>query len=721
MAPIPVPSLHEHQSVIWPVQSFTVDHEFKSPAPAHLLLDRANSEIGLIYQIAPRVAVLAKLPDSDDPIFIRVSATRAACSREGNSCKKVCVLLEHMQIDLEFTTADDASVFLHTLGRLATRVGNLKFDVFEAQSLNALNRPEFSVEKMCVANQPSELWKAVRNTDTFDWASVYKSGKCSDFSIIAGQRTFPVHRILLCTRSQYFNAVCDGRFSEAEQKSISLPESKETISTMLQELYGVYNPTTGSIFANFALRREIEKESVMNNLLALFVTCDKYNLESIKQKAAEAIKDRLPFVQDTLNIIDIAAHIFDESFPETDCGLRKAIDDQVQSRLPTIMGDEAAWESYASNRMILKAIHETRCAQIEDASSVGLCTPPVTPTKGGKKYRAQDRPTSMAPDAGSVNGIPADSALKPLQKPSVTPNVLEVVFGSLLIKPWYPSFYPEGLVGGKVERLYICQWCFKYSKELMGFLGHLKACPHRSSPPPGVNVYTKGNYSLYEIDGEKHKLYAQNLSLFAKLFLDTKSVFYDVTTFLYYLLVAHDPTPSIPHTNLGGDGVGEQGQVVGFFSKEKMSWDNNNLACILVFPPWQKQGLGQILMGASYEMSRREGRLGGPEKPLSDLGRLAYVHYWSATLARTILSCPSKKTLTVLDLREKTYIVPEDIIATLQAMEVLDHKKRGGAEAVINKAKVRAWAESHRVDLKTLPVDSKAFVIRDSSRSASKE
>jgi histone acetyltransferase HTATIP len=109
-------------------------------------------------------------------------------------------------------------------------------------------------------------------------------------------------------------------------------------------------------------------------------------------------------------------------------------------------------------------------------------------------------------------------------------------------------------------------------------------------------------------------LYAQNLCLFAKLFLDTKSVFYDVTTFLYYMLVAHDPEPIVPHTDADTDGVGQQGQVVGFFSKEKMSWDSNNLACILVFPPWQKQGLGQILMGASYEMSRREERLGGPEK-----------------------------------------------------------------------------------------------------------
>jgi histone acetyltransferase HTATIP len=75
----------------------------------------------------------------------------------------------------------------------------------------------------------------------------------------------------------------------------------------------------------------------------------------------------------------------------------------------------------------------------------------------------------------------------------------------------------------------------------------------------------------------------------------------------------------------------------------------------------------------------------------------------------------------VLDLREKTYIVPEDIIATLQAMDVLEHKKKGGAEAVINKAKVRAWADSHRVDLRSFPVDPEAFVMRESSRSASEE
>jgi hypothetical protein len=94
-------------------------------------------------------------------------------------------------------------------------------------------------------------------------------------------------------------------------------------------------------------------------------------------------------------------------------------------------------------------------------------------------YRVQF--SSMAPDAATLNGTPTTPALQTPQKPSVTPNVLEVVFGSLLIQPWYPSFYPEELVGRKVDRLYVCQWCFKYSKELIGFLGHLVSSTHQEA------------------------------------------------------------------------------------------------------------------------------------------------------------------------------------------------------------------------------------------------
>mgnify|MGYP002716854605 CR=1 FL=1 len=59
------------------------------------------------------------------------------------------------------------------------------------------------------------------------------------------------------------------------------------------------------------------------------------------------------------------------------------------------------------------------------------------------------------------------------KKPAIEPNVRNVVLGDLLIKPWYPSFYPEELVGRQCDRLYVCQWCFKYSRELMPYLGHV--------------------------------------------------------------------------------------------------------------------------------------------------------------------------------------------------------------------------------------------------------
>ncbi|CAI6334635.1 unnamed protein product [Periconia digitata] len=324
--------------------------------------------------------------------------------------------------------------------------------------------------------------------------------------------------------------------------------------------------------------------------------------------------------------------------------------------------------------------------------------------------------TSMAQDIDIEDGANPKPPAKTTKKPSTEPNVLEVVLGSLPIKPWYPSFYPEELVGRRVDRLNVCQWCFKYTKELPAFLGHLTACPYRDSAPPGGAIYAQSNLAIYELDGAEHKLYAQNLSLFAKLFLDTKSVFYDVTTFLYYLLVLKDPSPAINNTRPSSQDTGgdvERGQIVGFFSKEKMSWDNNNLACICIFPPWQKQGLGQVLMAASYELGRKERRMGGPEKPLSDLGRLAYIHYWSQTLARTILAVPAKRTLSVADLRDETYIAVDDIISTLQSMDVLEHRKKGGAQALINKAKVRIWAETYKVDLKN-PVDPDAFVIETS-------
>ena len=218
-----------------------------------------------------------------------------------------------------------------------------------------------------------------------------------------------------------------------------------------------------------------------------------------------------------------------------------------------------------------------------------------------------------------------------------------------------------------------------------------KLCPARDAPLPGSLIYSKAPHAIHEVDGEDAPLFAQNLSLFAKLFLDNKSVFFDVSTFNYYLLTA---SPS--------------NQIVGFFSKEKMSWDNNNLACILVFPPWQRLGLGKILMGVSYELSRREGCLGGPEKPLSELGQRGYRRFWEARIANTILSMRKGKEASVEDVASECWVLVEDVIASLKGMDVLG-KKKGNGTVVVSKKNIRDWVVRDGVDL-TPPVSDEGFL-----------
>lgn len=92
------------------------------------------------------------------------------------------------------------------------------------------------------------------------------------------------------------------------------------------------------------------------------------------------------------------------------------------------------------------------------------------------------------------------------------------------------------------------------------------------------------------MDGRKNKIYCQHLCLLAKMFLDHKTLYYDVEPFLFYVMTEVDE---------GG------ARFVGYFSKEKRSQDNN-VSCIMTLPVRQRKGWGQLLIdfSQSFEASR---------------------------------------------------------------------------------------------------------------------
>eukprot|EP00871_Galdieria_phlegrea_P004369 jgi/Galph1/4933/GphlegSOOS_G3504.1 len=231
-------------------------------------------------------------------------------------------------------------------------------------------------------------------------------------------------------------------------------------------------------------------------------------------------------------------------------------------------------------------------------------------------------------------------------------NVDRIVLGKYVMETWYYSPLPPEY--NHCSTLWVCEYTlqfFRSEEALKRFQSR-----HQIRFPPGNEIYRKDNISMFEVDGAKQKLYCQNLSYLAKFFLDHKTLYYDVDPFWFYVMCEYDD---------------RGGHIVGYFSKEKESEDNYNVACILTFPAYQRKGYGKFLIAFSYELSKIEQKLGSPEKPLSDLGLLSYRSYWSHVLVDLLKS--EKQSISIQEISERTMMKIEDIISTLQVLGLIQY------------------------------------------------
>lgn len=103
---------------------------------------------------------------------------------------------------------------------------------------------------------------------------------------------------------------------------------------------------------------------------------------------------------------------------------------------------------------------------------------------------------------------------------------------------------------------------------------------------------------MFEVDGKKNKIYCQNLCLLAKLFLDHKTLYYDVEPFLFYIMTECDSRGChmVGYFSKVHSKLVELACELTLFSQEKNSPDDYNLACILTLPPFQRKGYGKLLI-----------------------------------------------------------------------------------------------------------------------------
>ncbi|KAF3926580.1 hypothetical protein AA313_de0204850 [Arthrobotrys entomopaga] len=311
----------------------------------------------------------------------------------------------------------------------------------------------------------------------------------------------------------------------------------------------------------------------------------------------------------------------------------------------------------------------------ENGSPASIATPgpgdddgiDVVETPAGNVVAAPSADPNNAANAGETETFSKEKEIEKLRTSgSMTQSAHEVArvrnlaklqMGKFEVETWYFSPYPSELT--ECDVVYICEFCLSYFGEERRYQRHRLKC--ELFHPPGNEIYRDEHVSFYEIDGRRQRTWCRNLCLLSKCFLDHKTLYYDVDPFLFYCMTSRD----------------EYGcHLLGYFSKEKESAENYNVACILTLPQYQRLGYGRLLIAFSYELSKKEGKLGSPEKPLSDLGLLSYRAFWQEVIVDLLVEVKDNKgEISVDEIASRLAMTANDVVHTLQNMNMIKYFK----------------------------------------------
>lgn len=175
----------------------------------------------------------------------------------------------------------------------------------------------------------------------------------------------------------------------------------------------------------------------------------------------------------------------------------------------------------------------------------------------------------IVPEASPSSGFSKEQEIEKLRTSgSMTQSISEIArvknlnrlqIGKHEVDAWYFSPYPKEYA--HLPILYICEFCLSFFPSPMMLSRHRLRCT--SLHPPGNEIYRYEDISFFEIDGKRQLTWCRNLSLLSKCFLDqyvrslnlsfqptkqlrSKTLYYDVTPFMYYVMVSFLPLLCYP-------------------------------------------------------------------------------------------------------------------------------------------------------------------------------
>jgi hypothetical protein len=281
-----------------------------------------------------------------------------------------------------------------------------------------------------------------------------------------------------------------------------------------------------------------------------------------------------------------------------------------------------------------------------------------------KRSVSSSRPSELSySDESDHEGMNENDIIE-WEKATKVKRIDKILIGNSIMETWYWSPFPADFQDCAL--LYICEFCLSFYREKSEFQDHCTNCKYRH--PPGDEIYSDPSpacrMSVFEVDGFFERVYCENLCYLSKLFLDHKRFDrFDVSNFYFYVVGEWMAGPN--NEPLGF-------RFIGYFSKEKQS-TNRNLSCIMSLPCYQRRGFGSFIIEFSYELSKVAKKMGTPERPLSDLGKRTYLRWWLQRILRVLKD--RTEPISISDISNATYILPEDIKMTLDEYKLLYYYK----------------------------------------------